>query len=796
MSRQSDSRAPRVKNRAPAAIQITAEQLLREAQERQEVAFRAPKQRVEDFEELHEYRGRKRKEFEERVRRTRGNIKEWIAYAAWEANQGEFDRSRSVYERSLDVDGRNVRIWLSYCEMELKSRNVQHARNLFDRAVTLLPRIDQLWYKYVYLEELLQNVPGARQIFERWMKWEPDDKGWQAYIKMEERYNELDRASAIYERWVAVRPEPRVWVKWAKFEEERSNLDKCREVFQTALEFFGDDEEQVEKAQAVFSSFAKMETRLKEYERARTIYKFALSRLPRSKSASLYAAYTKFEKQHGDRSDVEATVLGKRRIQYEEEVRSDPQNYDAWFDYARLEEDAFRTARDDGETGPALERVRDVYERAVAQVPPGSEKRFWRRYIFLWLNYALFEEIETQDFNRAREIYNAAIRLVPHKQFTFAKLWIMFARFEVRRLDLKAARKILGTAIGMCPKEGLFKGYIQLELELREFDRVRTLYEKYLEVCVSTIYDLPKCMLTLVRIKLQYDPSNCTAWIKFTELESAVGDLPRTRAIFELGASQSALDMPELLWKAYIDLETAEGERERARALYERLLERSGHVKVWISYALFEGAQIGGGGDDEDGDEAAAEEDVPEENKANPARAREIFERGFKDLKGKEWTDRVAILEAWKTFETQNGTPEQVAKVQNLMPQATKRRRTINDAGDQEEYWDMVFADDERKSNPTGFAFLQAAHLWKQRQAAASGGDGGGTVANLVANARSDNVVETRDDDDDDDDDEEDSDEDMEDAAPHVLKGNDDGHGGLNGNGRAPDDSDDDSDDS
>lgn len=51
------------------------------------------------------------------------------------------------------------------------------------------------------------------------------------------------------------------------------STDKAREVFQTALQFFGDSEEEVEKAQAVFSSFAKMETRLKEYERARVIYK-------------------------------------------------------------------------------------------------------------------------------------------------------------------------------------------------------------------------------------------------------------------------------------------------------------------------------------------------------------------------------------------------------------------------------------------------------------------------------------------------------------------------------------------
>lgn len=43
----------------------------------------------------------------------------------------------------------------------------------------------------------------------------------------------------------------------------------------------------------------------------------------------------------------------------------------------------------------------------------------------------------------------------------------MFARFEVRRLDLQTARKILGTAIGMCPKEKLFKGYIDLEFDVR-----------------------------------------------------------------------------------------------------------------------------------------------------------------------------------------------------------------------------------------------------------------------------------------------------------------------------------------
>jgi crooked neck len=148
-------------------------------------------------------------------------------------------------------------------------------------------------------------------------------------------------------------------------------------------------------------------------------------------------------------------VIGKRRVRYEEEIEANSKNYDVWFDYARLEED-------NGD----VDRVRDVYERAIAQVPPAEEKRYWRRYIYLWINYALYEELETQDYSRTRQIYSECIKLIPHKKFTFAKIWLMYAQFEVRRLDVTSARKILGRAIGMCPKDRLFKGYIELEMQV------------------------------------------------------------------------------------------------------------------------------------------------------------------------------------------------------------------------------------------------------------------------------------------------------------------------------------------
>ena len=47
----------------------------------------------------------------------------------------------------------------------------------------------------------------------------------------------------------------------------------------------------------------------------------------------------------------------------------------------------------------------------------------------------------------------------------------MAANFEIRQQRLDAARQILGMAVGSCPKDKLFKAYIDLELQLGNVDR-------------------------------------------------------------------------------------------------------------------------------------------------------------------------------------------------------------------------------------------------------------------------------------------------------------------------------------
>lgn len=59
----------------------------------------------------------------------------------------------------------------------------------------------------------------------------------------------------------------------------------------------------------------------------------------------------------------------------------------------------------------------------------------------------------------------------------------------------------------MCGKENIFKGYIELEQQMGEVDRCRSIYAKYIE----------------------YMPHNCTAWRSFAGLEASVGEAQRAR---------------------------------------------------------------------------------------------------------------------------------------------------------------------------------------------------------------------------------------------------------------------------
>lgn len=660
------------KNRSAAEFQISAEQILLEAYERKDEPLNKTKVKIADLEELHEAQRRQRQEYEDALRRNRLDFGQWMRYAQYEVEQKDLRRARSIFERALEINSHHVPLWIRYIDTELKSRNINHARNLFDRVTTLLPRVDKFWFRYVQTEETLGNIIGTRNVFNRWIKWQPDAPAWDAYVNFEKRYDEFDNVRRVFNQFVYVHPYAETWIKWARFEDEFGTAETVREVYAASIDAL--------LSEKLIVNFAKWEGTQKEWERARAIYKFGLSSFPDSTLIS--EQLSQFEKQYGDKDGIEKSILLKRKKRYEDELDVDPTDYDTWWTYLSLLEDY------------PLETQREAFEKAVLNVPTASEKNAWKRYVLIWIKYATLEELN-DEFEKTRNIFKRLTEVIPNKKFTFSKVWILYSNFEIRQGDLQRARRILGFSIGSFPKPKTFKHYIELEIKLKEFDRVRKIFEKYIESF----------------------PDHTDVWVQYAELESNLNDVDRARGIFEIGIEQlaSSKSVGEV-WYKYIDLEIEQRDYEKGRSLFERYLETDKNsTKIWIKLALYELSiptkeqieeyerKVEESGDDG----LDFEFDVSEESKA---KTREVFEKALSHFKSGNLKDeRIIILEAFKKFENVHGDASTIAKIEKRQPTVVKKVRELED-GSTEEYFDYVFPDDKKLSK-----FLENAKKWAKQ---------------------------------------------------------------------------------
>lgn len=72
----------------------------------------------------------------------------------------------------------------------------------------------------------------------------------------------------------------------------------------------------------------------------------------------------------------------------------------------------------------------------------------------------------------------------------------------------------------------------------------------------------------------------------------------------------------------------------------------------------------------------------------------------------------MALLNAWKSFESTHGSSADMESVDKQMPRKVKKRRKLDDDSF-EEYMDYLFPDDG-ESAAKNLKFLQMAHQWKQ----------------------------------------------------------------------------------
>lgn len=368
-------------------------------------------------------------------------------------------------------------------------------------------------------------------------------------------------------------------------------------------------------------------------------------------------------------------MLDKRRRHYKAILKENPRNFDIWLDLVLLEQSI------DSNHDAIDETFRAVNEH----VPELSEKRFWKKYIYLGLAYAAFLEV---DMRRPQNAHAQIVHLnevLMQRKVSSKKTWLFGFRQLVRNKQLAEARRWMGKALGLRPHAKIFRAYIDFEFQLGNFDRCEQIFKKW----------------------LQTFPENSEPWEDYLEFNKTLQKEERVKAVFELAVSgRFGLTQPEKVYKKYIDILTDWEEFDQVREAYRRLLAKTGHVKVFLALAHFE----------------ASLQEID--------RMRAVFEGADQAMKGKAHLkeERALLLRNWLDLEKDLAADlgpdgmENVEKVRAKMPKKVRKERQVevdSENGKQillEEYYDFLFPDQLELSG--GLKLLEKAKLWKRNKGA------------------------------------------------------------------------------
>lgn len=627
-----------IHNKTPAAIQITADQIILESVSRMKDRPHLPELEKQSQAEIDDEHFKRRQAWELNVRRNLCSFQTYIRYARWEEGLQELAKARSVFERGLEFSRyREPEIWICYIDMELRNKQLNYARNLMERSVTILPRHDPFWLKYATVEESLGNIEGTRKIYQRWIAWEPPTHAFLCFVEFEARLREFTRARSVFERLLIVHPYADSYLRYADFEIKLKQPARARKIFERGMDLLGPNEID----EKLIISFAKFEESEGEIERSRALFKYALDKLPETRTRELYPSYLQFEKRYGGQKQIENAVIEKKRIQYQQSLEDNPEDYDTWFELCELLQ-----------TIEKAEVVRATYEKAISHPPSTQlEKEDWGRYVLLCIQYAIFEEKIAKNPENARKVYYDIINKVPHKRFTFSRLWILYAYFEIRQGNITVARTILGHSIGTNPRAAVFDAYIEIETFLGEKENVRRLYEQYIKLI----------------------PNDVRSWVQYAIFEFEEDNVEKARRIFEDAIESHQVDSVDLLWEYYIEFEKSCGDVQNVRNLYRRSIEANNKLTLWKGLIKFEA-----------------------ENGEDLDHARKLFseaELSFAD----DREERKKLRELRVDFEESYGDDQSIQEAKNRMPTIDKKDGSL------------VFPEENETSMSS---LLEAANLW------------------------------------------------------------------------------------
>ncbi|RKP09740.1 pre-mRNA-splicing factor SYF1 [Thamnocephalis sphaerospora] len=254
-------------------------------------------------------------------RRIFKSLRLWSFYVDLEESIGTIESARAVYDRILQLRIATPQIIVNYAAFLEEHQYFEESFKVYERGIGLFgyPVAFELWN--IYLSKFIaryggQKLERARDLFEQALEKCPAKHAKPLYLlygRLEEEHGLAKNAMRIYDRATgAVTAEDRLEMYRFYIAKvgQTFGVTATREIYQRAIEALSDRD-----AKDMCLSFAEMERKLGEIDRARAIYAYASAFCDPRTVPSFWQQWHDFEVKHGNEDTFKEMLRIKRSVQ-------------------------------------------------------------------------------------------------------------------------------------------------------------------------------------------------------------------------------------------------------------------------------------------------------------------------------------------------------------------------------------------------------------------------------------------------------------------------------------------------
>lgn len=438
----------------------------------------------------------------------------WNALARYYVHLGMFANARNVYDEAIHTVKTKkdfVEVWEAYTSFEEK-----YLERLLDQEDLTHDQLFDLQIRQASLEELISN--NGLLLNRVALRQNPHNvREWQKRVQLCEQVENSDKAKeeTFIEAIQTVDPRQALgkyedlWIEYAAFHAELGNKERAREIFNRAVET---KYARYDDLARVWCAYIEFELRLGS-DRAIKLAKKATSAV---KNLNLWCLYVDLEENFGSFASTKAVY--ERILDLKIATPLVVLNYAAFLEEKNYFEDSFR-----------------AYERGIHLFKWPHSATIWHTYLSKFIT-----RYGTKNLDRARDLLEQCLKDCPCKHAF--EIYLLYAKLEEENGLLSRAQAVYSRAVNKIEpsrKGALFKIYITSMMKLVDIGKIRELFEE-----------------AIANLDSNRARDFC---LSYANLEEELGEIDRARTVYSYCSQMCDPRVDKEFWSLWADFEQRHG---------------------------------------------------------------------------------------------------------------------------------------------------------------------------------------------------------------------------------------------